>query len=713
MDAWSVLEGSGRVRAILGPTNTGKTHEAITRMLAHPSGMMGLPLRLLAQEVYARVVRERGEDAVALVTGEEKRVGSNARYWICTVEAMPVDRPVSFVCVDEIQLAADPERGHVFTDRLLNLRGLRETCFLGADTMVDALEALVPGVQITRKPRLSRLRYAGHKRLVRLPPRSAAVAFSVAEVYRLAEQVRRRRGGVAVVLGALSPRARNAQVGLFESGEVDHLVATDAIGMGLNLDIHHAALAATTKHDGRHHRPLRDDELAQIAGRAGRHRRDGSFGTTARAEPLSPAQVEAIEQHLFPRVPWVYWRNHQIDTHSVDALLDSLAHRPRGRWLRAAPPAADVQVLDRLVEDPRVRSQLSSSAAVGLLWDLCGVPDFGGALPHHHARFLAELFHEICDTGRIREDRIIREMRRLERDASDIDTLMARIAGIRTWTFLSHRDRWIEGAPEWQREARRIEDVLSDRLHQGLMARFVGSEGSHAVRGVRVRQGEADDRWLGVLDAADVEITLGSGGALRWRGQAVGRLAAGERWQDPRVVAAQVDGARRGELSARLDRWWRAWGRLQRPWSEPLLAERRSPLRAIAHVLDEGLGVGPREGLDWVAAALSESDRRVLARLGIVLGRRWIYTRASVDPALRAQLWGVYAQAEVRFEPTPHLGVLRCDAPRAAAKAIGFEVVGDRWVRADVVERVLVGDDLGLPGPLVRRLQGARARPSR
>ncbi|MBR0678451.1 DNA helicase, partial [Roseomonas alkaliterrae] len=471
-----------RVRAVLGPTNTGKTHLAIERLLAHASGIIGFPLRLLARENYDRMVAIKGERQVALITGEEKIVPAEAKWFACTVEAMPLDRPVEFLAVDEIQLCADPDRGHVFTDRLLHARGMVETMFLGAETIAPLLRRLVPRAEIETRPRLSQLTYAGPAKLTRLPPRSAIVAFSAQEVYAIAEAVRRRRGGCAVVMGRLSPRTRNAQVALYQNREVDFLVATDAIGMGLNMDVDHVAFAALSKFDGQHARPLTAQEVAQIAGRAGRGMKDGSFGTTAECPPMPEEIVEAVETHAFEPLQALAWRNSDLDFTSVDALLGSLAAPPPAPGLAKGHDAVDHITLEALSRDPEVRGLADTMSRVRLLWESCQVPDFRKLADDSHTKLCAKIFTHLAREGRLPRDWVANAITVLERTDGDLDTLMARITAIRVWAYIAARADWLEDAASLQAEARRVEDLISDALHETLTARFVDRRAAHLIR---------------------------------------------------------------------------------------------------------------------------------------------------------------------------------------------------------------------------------------
>jgi ATP-dependent RNA helicase SUPV3L1/SUV3 len=468
------MTDASAITALLGPTNTGKTHRAVERMLEHASGMIGLPLRLLAREVYDRVSARVGEARVALVTGEEQRIPARPSYWVCTVEAMPAPRLTSldFLAVDEVQLAAHDQRGHVFTSRILSARGTKETWFLGAGTMRPVLRELVPTARQIEHPRLSRLSYAGTTPLARVPPRSAVVAFSIPHVYEIAERIRARKGGAAVVLGALSPRTRNAQVAMFQAGEVDWLVATDAIGMGLNLDVEHVAFGALRKFDGRDVRDVDETELAQIAGRAGRYVQDGTFGAIT---PLDlPAGVAAaIESHHFAPIKRVRWRNDVLEFSTLDALRESL-HAPSTRKILAkVQDAEDSSALDRLALRDDVRRAARGEDAVRLLWDVCTVPDFRKLLLEVHVDFLERLYLELSRRGRLSDDWIAAHVRELEKADGDVETLVARIASVRTWTYVANRATWLASPREWQEKTRALEDRLSDALHDRLVMRFV------------------------------------------------------------------------------------------------------------------------------------------------------------------------------------------------------------------------------------------------
>src|SRR6201996_3821594 len=475
-----------KVTAVLGPTNTGKTFFAIERMLAHKSGMIGLPLRLLAREVYDRIVKLRGENEVALITGEEKIVPKAPRFYVCTVEAMPLDIPVACLVVDEIQLCADPERGHVFTERLLHARGQEETLLLGSDTMRGAIQRFIPKTWFVTRPRFSDLAYTGAKKLTRLPRRSAVVGFSAEDVYGIAEIVRRQRGGAAVVLGALSPRTRNAQVALYQSGDVDFLIATDAIGMGLNMDVDHVAVAAHEKFDGRGFRALTPAEIGQIAGRAGRYMNDGTFGVTGECEPFDEEIVGRIESHRYDPVKVLQWRNAALNFHSIGALLESLDAPPPERGLGRARPASDAIALYHLSAEADIQALASSRATVRRLWEVCQLPDFRKLSADEHAKTVRILFlFLMSDAGHIPDDWMARQIARLDIAEGDVATLSGRLAQIRTFTYATHRPGWTRDSAHWQGETRAIEDRLSDALHERLPQRFIDPRTSVLMRHLR------------------------------------------------------------------------------------------------------------------------------------------------------------------------------------------------------------------------------------
>src|ERR1700690_4188382 len=538
--------GAG-VTAVLGPTNTGKTHLAIERILGHSSGMIGLPLRLLAREVYNRAVERVGAEAVARITGKKKTKPPTPRFWVATIEAMPRDLDVAFLAIDEIQLAADFERGHVFTDRMLHRRGREETLVLGAATMRPIIERLLPGVSIVSRPRLSQLTFAGEKKLTRLPARSAIVAFSAVEVYAIAELIRRQRGGAAVVLGALSPRTRNAQVALYQSGDVDYLVATDAIGMGLNLDVDHVAFASDRKFDGYQFRKLNPAELAQIAGRAGRATRDGTFGTTGRCDPFEPELVQALESHSFEPIRMLQWRNSDLDFSSIGALQASLAATPTEQGLTRAPPAEDILVLEHAARDDEVKLLAKKRAAVQRLWEACQVPDYRKIAPATHAELVVTLYGFLMREGNIPIDWFAQQVAQADRTDGGIDTLSNRIAHVRTWTFIANRPDWLADPEHWQDVARAVEDKLSDALHERLTERFIDRRTSVLMRRLR--------------ENAQLEPEMSKTGEVVVEGHAIGRLdgfvfvpEASSGGSEAKALANAAQKALAGEIAKRASR---------------------------------------------------------------------------------------------------------------------------------------------------------------
>ena len=470
---YSSINENIKIKALLGPTNTGKTYYAMKRMLSHSSGIIGFPLRLLARENYDKAVSEVGKSKVALVTGEEKIIPPNAKYFCCTVESMPLERSFSFVAIDEIQLAADPDRGHIFTDRILNTRGTEETVLLGAETIKPILQKTLPNCSIEIRPRLSILSYIGVKKITRLKPRSAIVAFSIPEVYKIAELIRTKKGGAAIVMGALSPRTRNAQVDLYQNGQVDYLIATDAIGMGLNMDIDHVAFASDTKFDGKIPRYLNPPEIAQIAGRAGRHSRNGSFGVVEDHLKFDEETIEQIENHSFFPLKNIWWRNSELNFSSLNALVSSLEAYPPFNFMRRKVGALDALCLNHLSEISSIKNKINNKEALILLWDICQIPDFSNSLSGMHFSLLEKTFELLLANGKLDNEWIKLQLNRLNRFDGEIDTLLNRISNIRTWTFITNRQQWIDNHEYWQNEAKTIEDKLSDELHDRLTQRFV------------------------------------------------------------------------------------------------------------------------------------------------------------------------------------------------------------------------------------------------
>lgn len=746
---------SRTVTAVLGPTNTGKTHYAIERMLAYQSGIIGLPLRLLAREVYHKLIARVGPGAVALITGEEKIKPVGARYWVCTVEAMPQDVEADFLAIDEVQLAGDFERGHVFTDRLLHHRGRYETLLLGAATIRPLIQQLLPGAHITTRPRLSTLTYSGHRKITRLPARSAVVAFSAADVYSIAELIRRQRGGAAVVLGALSPRTRNAQVELFQSGAVDFLVATDAIGMGLNLDVDHIAFSAARKFDGYQFRPLNPAELAQVAGRAGRFMRDGTFGTCGRVDELDSEVVKRIEGHDFEPLKLLQWRNPALEFSSLSTLRMSLTKAPREAGLTRAPDGEDVQTLEAAWREPRVHEMTQGEDRVRLLWQTCQVPDYRKVSPAAHAELCIDIFRFLSDRGTLPAEWFAQQIERCNHSDGDIDTLSMRIAHIRTWSFIANQSNWLDDPRYWRDTTARLEDRLSDALHDRLAQRFVDKTTSVLLRRLRetmmleaqvneagevtiaeqvvgrlqgfrfVPEGGAEvqygkelraaaakalevaiaGRAERVAEAGNETFLLAANGAIRWQGEEIARLIAGESELEPRAKLLADDdlsGSHREWVQGRIDAWLRHHiATLLKPLIDLRVGEGLEGLaRGIAFRLVEDLGVVERSKIAEDVKTLDQPARAALRRLGVRFGAYHLFVPAAMKPKpreLAAQLWALRhggLAAEVLHE-LPHLAQagrtsipVNAEVPKTLYRVLGYRILGQRAVRVDILERL-------------------------
>lgn len=738
----------GGVTAVLGPTNTGKTYLAIDRMLGHATGMIGFPLRLLARENYDRVVKARGANAVALITGEEKIIPPNPRYYICTVESMPLDRQVAFLAIDEIQLAADPDRGHIFTQRLLEARGTVETMFLGAETVKPLVRRLVPKATFVNRPRFSKLTYSGSKKLTRLPRRSAVVAFSVSEVYGIAEMIRRHRGGAAVVMGALSPRTRNAQVALYQGGDVDYLVATDAIGMGLNMDVDHVAFASLKKFDGRGPRPLVAAEVSQIAGRAGRHMNDGTFGVTADAPALDPDIIARVETHEFPTLKSLYWRNADLRFSSLEILLSSLKRAPPAPALMRAPPAEDQLVLEVMSKEADVQSKANSTARLKLLWEVAQIPDFRKARPEIHAQLLTQIFNHLTSTAEtLPEDWFAKQVERVNRTDGDMHTIMDRIAAIRSWTYIAHRNGWLKDALEWQGQTRRVEDRLSDALHEKLTTQFVDSRTAHLVKRLKSddvmaadidEDGsvEVDGHRLGKLDglrfkaeragtrtadravvnaanaslrpiisdridaieaAEDSAFTLDDEAQIIWEGVPIASLVTGPERMRPQLQVFSdelMDAPARVRLETRLRVWIATHiEQVLTPLAKALKADVPGSVRGIVFQLSESLGAIQRTAVEAQLKSLKEDQRKTLARLGIRFGVEHVFFPALLKAApirLRALLW-IAAHRDRLPIPLPEPGrvsiVLEDKISRDFYNACGYRPIRGAGYRIDMLER--------------------------
>ena len=738
-----------RICAVLGPTNTGKTHYAIERMLAYRSGVIGLPLRLLAREVYDRIVAMRGPSVVALVTGEERIVPPRAAYWVCTVEAMPLGLGTEFVAIDEVQLCADPERGHVFTDRMLHLRGASETLFLGSDAMWGVIAKLVPDADFMRRDRFSELSYAGVKKISRMPARSAIVGFSIDNVYSIAELLRRQKGGAAVVMGALSPRARNAQVELYQNGDVDYLVATDAIGMGLNLDIDHVAFSGTAKFDGRKMRRLMPNELAQIAGRAGRYRTNGTFGVTGEARPLEPEVVDAIENHRFSPIQKLQWRNSRLEFGTTKTLLRSLEQISDDPLLIKAREAGDHLTLRSLSELPEIIDRVQNPRDVKLLWEVCQLPDFRRVSHNEHIAIVGKIFEFLADTGEISTPWFADRVRRIDKTHGDIDALSKRLAYIRTWTYVTQRKGWLADENYWREETRAVEDRLSDALHNALTKRFVDRRTSILMR--RLKQKEAlvaevnkdgevtiEGEFVGKLtafqfqldksadadqvkmlrtaayqalkpefslrsdrfyNAPDTEFDFTEQGGLMWGEHAIGKLVKGDDIMSPAIKVFVDDEAGEAVADKVRKRLGHFIDRKIAAAFEHLITMKNDDAlpglaKGVAFRLAESLGVIPRSAIATDIKALDQDQRGTLRKHGIRFGQYTIFHHLMLKPAptrLRLVLWSLFEGLD-EFPEAPPAGLVTVpavvDAPKGYYPRAGYRLAGERAIRIDMLERL-------------------------
>ena len=736
-----------RLVAVLGPTNTGKTHLAVERMLGHASGMIGLPLRLLAREIYDRIVKLRGARSVALITGEEKIIPPRPHYYVCTVEAMPLSLEVEFLAVDEIQLCTDPERGHVFTQRLLHARGRFETMFLGAGSMTPLIRRLLPEAEIQNRERFSTLTYAGSKKLTRLPRRTAVVAFSADAVYAIAELIRRQRGGAAVVMGSLSPRTRNAQVALYQSGEVDFLVATDAIGMGLNMDVDHVAFSGLRKFDGKRMRYLHPHEVGQIAGRAGRYTRDGTFGVTGECDDMDEDLVDSVEHHRFEPAAAAEWRNARLDFSSLANLLRSLAEPPRRDGLKLAEESLDETVLRQLAQSEEVQARVRNKTNLLRLWEACQTPDFRKLAIDEHLSLVRTVFgHLTQGSGRLPEDWIAGQFSWLDRTDGDIDALSGRLANVRTLAYAANRPDWLKDPGHWQGKTRQLEDRLSDTLHERLMQRFIDRRTSALMRGLNVQQellaGVSGDgavtveghvvgalkgfvfdpvrgssaledktlraaaqravgpeiaKRLGRLTAEpDDAFAVQPDGVVLWRGEAAARVT-GDRPFSPRVrllgefgpINARERAARRLEafLAAEAGRKLRPLKRLETAIADGRI---RGLARGVAYRLAEAGGVLPRQDVEMDVRALSQAERRALLMLGIRFGAFSLYLPSLLRAEAR-DFSAAFAGGSARTwrPPTNQLSPLPAPPPPLKALAArGLRAVGALAAPVEALEKL-------------------------
>lgn len=738
-----------RTVAVLGPTNTGKTYLALERMLGHANGMIGFPLRLLARENYDRAVALKGARQVALITGEEKIIPPYAKYFFCTVESMPLAKKVEFLAVDEIQMCADPDRGHIFTNRLLHARGVEETMFMGAESIRPFLKSLLEEADFITRPRFSTLTYTGARKIARLPTRSAIVGFAAADVYTIAELIRRQRGGAAIVMGALSPRTRNAQVEMFQNGDVDYLVATDAIGMGLNMDVDHIAFAALEKFDGQRRRQLWPEELAQIAGRAGRHMSDGSFGVTADAGDIPPNIAAQIEEHKFAPIKNIHWRNDVLDFSTPENLIRSLGQQPKRPGLVKMRQAADEQLLTELLRDTDIQSRAQDEDQLHLLWDVCQIPDFRNITTGGHVKLLNQIYSALCDDGGLANEWVGRQVSRIDNTDGGIESLLDRIANIRIWTYISHRADWLAEPGHWQDHTRDIENRLSDALHDRLTQRFVDQRTAVLVKRLQDKEqlrasvsgdgevlveghfvgrlegfkfsadrtdselagkavttaafkalaGEVRRRAAMLATAPAEEFELKPDGRICWRNSTVARLKPSSDALFPAILITTselLETLDKETIETRLQIWLKEHiGRHLRPLFKARETELTGAMRGLVFQLIEGFGAIDRIEAYKQLKALEKKDYGSLHRLGVKLGRRDIFIPALLRPkpaGLCALLWAIKAGADPIPEPPPPGRVslpAKDNSPEGFMAAAGYRRIGPLMVRADILERLI------------------------
>ena len=738
-----------KIIALLGPTNTGKTHDAIEKMLEFDSGIFGLPLRLLAREVYEKCVEKIGVNKVALITGEEKIIPNSADFFICTVESMPKDKTVDFIAVDEIQMCSDRERGHIFTDRLLFARGEKLTMFLGSQVMKNIIHDLVDGVEFVKKERFSKLAYSGYKKISRLDRKTAIIAFSIEEVYAIAELVRRQKGGAAVIMGSLSPKTRNSQVELYQSGDVDYLVATDAIGMGLNMDIDQIYFSNLKKFDGKKTRRLNLVEMSQIAGRAGRYKNNGNFGTTGDCETLSSDEIEKIENHNLPNTKVLYWRNANLNFETVEKLFDSLEVKHADKNLIRSNESNDEIVL-RFLLKKNVENNIYSRN-LKLLWECCQIPDFEKKAYGQHVSVVDTVFKFLS----IRKKRIPNEYMKmqlngLEKKHGNIDVLANRISNVRTWSYVANKKDWVQNADYWIQLAKSIEDNLSDRLHEELTKSFIDKKISILARGLKqdmaletavsednkvlinkqyvgelkglrfiidftsknldvdlksikkaARKGvekELIKRTNRIIEGESLSIDLNN--KILWNSYPIAKVIKGEDYLNPEIEIV-ADEALPLDKKKELEQFIKNW--LTSYINEILgslinltkIKIENQYLRALTFQLYENNGVLKRKNVDEVVKLISKEERKKLWNLGIKIGRYHVFLPKILKPkavTLRTTLWRIFNNISSDIS-IPKFGlnfVLNENFNENFLLLCGFERFKDYFVRIDILEKLFL-----------------------
>ena len=741
-----------KIISVLGPTNTGKTHFAVDRMLQFETGVIGFPLRLLAREVYDKCVEKLGANRVALITGEEKIIPPTANYYLCTVESMPLDLNFEFVAIDEIQMCADQERGHIFTDRLLNYRGDKLTMFLGADTMKSIISDLVPSSEFIYRDRLSKLIYTGHKKISRIQPRSAIVAFSVDEVYALAEFVRRQRGGAAIVMGSLSPKTRNSQVELYQSGDVDFLVATDAIGMGINMDIDHVSFNSLRKYDGKKIRALRNTEVGQISGRAGRYKNNGSFGITGNCEVLSSEQIEKLENHKFDSVINIYWRNSDLDFSNISSFIKSINQIPLIPSLVRNRELIDENIFKFLVSDNSILQLTDSKDHISTLWECCQIPDFTKSSYNEHTEIITNVFQFlISDKGKITNDWMKKQVASLDNIIGNIDAIANRISHVRTWSYVANKRNWVENNDYWIAKTKHIEDKLSDRLHEELSKSFVDKRISILSKGIKqdialeasitskdeiIINGQLVGKINGLkisldyaktaldTDIKSIKKAARSGAAseltkrvseitqstehfklekdnhIYWKNKIVGKIQPGKNYLNPDVKiicdeSLQVKDQQ--EIITSMSQWIHK--EKETVLQDLIKIENPSIdnrfIRGLCFQMFENNGVLKRENINNIVKQIDKKERQTLKKFGIKIGRYHVYQPRMVKPAaisFKTILWNCFYSLSNNDSPTFGLNFVKnfSNNNKDYLLICGFETFDNIIVRIDILERLFL-----------------------
>jgi len=741
-----------KITAVLGPTNTGKTHLAIDTMLSFESGMIGFPLRLLAREVYDKVIKKISLDKVALITGEEKIIPSNAKYFLCTVESMPIDKDLEFVGVDEIQMCADHERGHIFTDRLLNMRGTKLTMLMGSNTIKKIISRLDDDIEFINRERLSKLTYAGHKKISRINRKTAIIAFSAEEVYAIAELIRRQKGGAAIVMGSLSPKTRNAQVELYQSGDVDFLVATDAIGMGINMDLDYVYFSNLKKFDGKKLRKLNLSEIGQIAGRAGRYLNDGSFGITGDCKEINAEDVDLLENHKFEEIRTLFWRNSNLNFNNPYSLIKSLEERPQREWLRKIHECEDEKALKFFLRDKNLENINFDSKTLNLLWECCQIPDFVKKTYGNHYEVIENVFKFLSSSkGKITNEFMRLQLMKLDKLDGNVDSLSNRIANVRTWSYVSNKNNWIENQEYWIEKTKLLEDRLSDRLHEELTKTFIDKRASILARGLKQdmefkteilenNDVKIDDQFIGKINGLKLELDLKKGALetdikslkkaarqsigpelekriqniidtglielkddfkIYWNNFVIAKLTSGHDYLNPNfdlIVDDILEQDQKQKLSLFIKKWLKNKidTVLQSLIDLKNLKEKNSSIKALAYQLYENNGVLKRENVSEFLKSLEQSDRKILRDLGVKFGRYHVFLHKLIKPepvTIRTMLWKNYHQKYFKLKP-PTFGLNFIDDSDNRNKSFmllcGFEKFDNFFVRIDILERLFM-----------------------